>query len=71
MNRSDGKGVAACFATEAEKRAAVAKLSGLLPAPAYTEKESQMASSLLELNRVSAAMQLSVAGLRLNRIVLV
>ncbi|CAI0933793.1 Colicin-D [Serratia rubidaea] len=68
MDRNDGQGVAACFASEAEKRAAVAKLSGMLPAPEYTEKEAQTASSLLAeagalaLNRVSGAMQLSVAG---------
>ncbi|WP_258034210.1 S-type pyocin domain-containing protein [Pectobacterium odoriferum] len=68
MDRNDGYGVAACFATEDEKRAAVSLLSGLLPAPKYTPELLEAAMRLLgrpdamALNSGRWGMQFAVAG---------
>lgn len=68
MDREDGNGVAACFATKDEKDVAVGLLTGLLPVPAYTAEQLRAATLLLggpgvlALNGGFWSMQLSVAG---------
>lgn len=68
MDRTDGKGIAMCFARKAEKIAAVNILTGLQPAPEYLPEQASLATALLNssgilaLNQISNGIQLAVAG---------
>ncbi|GLR08028.1 hypothetical protein COO59_07120 [Mixta theicola] len=68
MDRGDEWGVAICFATEKERRAAIAELTGFAPLPHYTlpmvdaAQAAMEAAGALALGNAAGQAQLAVAG---------
>jgi hypothetical protein len=68
MERSNGDGVAACFATTAEKQAAITELTGFAPPPKYTPDMLNKAAAAmtragaLAMTNVAGRLQLAIGG---------
>ena len=67
-DREDGKGIAMCLVTDAERRIAEFQLAGVMTMPPYTPvmatagSNALIADGILALNRALGAIQLSIAG---------
>lgn len=67
-DREDGKGIAMCLVTDAERRMAEFQLASVMPMPFYTPamatagSNALLADGILALNRALGAIQLSIAG---------
>lgn len=67
-DREDGKGIAMCLVTDAERRLAEFRLAGVMTMPNYTPliaaegSSALLADGILALNRALGALQLSFAG---------